>query len=71
VAELSYQKAHYAAAQTAKVPGFSLWSDQTFFNEFVVRCPVPAADINAHLLDHDILGAMSWVMIFPGWRTAC
>ena len=38
VAEQSYHKAHYAAAEIAKLPGYSLAFDGPFFNEFVVRC---------------------------------
>jgi len=56
VAELSYQKAHYAAQEIAKLDGFSVWSDAVFFNEFVVECPMPVADLNDALLDYDILG---------------
>ncbi|MDI6694823.1 MAG: aminomethyl-transferring glycine dehydrogenase subunit GcvPA [Anaerolineales bacterium] len=56
VAELNYHKAHYAAQQIAALPGYSLWSDAPFFNEFAVRCPKQVSEINAHLLDHDILG---------------
>jgi len=56
VAELNYHKAHYAAQQIAALPGYSLWSDAPFFNEFAVRCPKQISEINAHLLDHDILG---------------
>jgi glycine dehydrogenase subunit 1 len=56
VAELNYHKAHYAAEQIVALDGFTLWSDAPFFNEFVVRGPRPAAETNAHLLDHSILG---------------
>ncbi len=66
VAGLNYHKAHYAAAQIAAVPGYSLWSQAPFFNEFVVRCPGPAAEINAHLLDHDILGGYDLGQDYPG-----
>ncbi|MDB5078857.1 MAG: hypothetical protein JWP00_781 [Chloroflexi bacterium] len=38
VAEQSYHKAHYAAAEIAKIPGYELVFDGPFFNEFVVRC---------------------------------
>jgi len=31
-------------------------SDDTFFNEFVVQCPLSVAEINEHLLEHGILG---------------
>jgi glycine dehydrogenase subunit 1 len=56
VAELCYHKAHYAADQISALDGFELWSDKPFFHEFVVKCPLPVAEINEHLLDHGILG---------------
>lgn len=56
LAELNYQKAHYAASQIASLPGFSIASDELFFNEFAVRCPIPASEVNEHLLEHGILG---------------
>ena len=56
VSELNYQKAHYAADQVASLPGFELWSDVPFFNEFVVRCPGSVEELNLHLLEHGVLG---------------
>jgi glycine dehydrogenase subunit 1 len=56
VAELCYQKAHYAANQIDKLSGYSLWNQAPFFHEFVVRCSEPVEEINHHLLDHGILG---------------
>jgi glycine dehydrogenase subunit 1 len=56
VANLSVQKAHYAARRIAEIPGYSLAYDAPFFNEFVVRCPVPAAEVNRYLLTRDIVG---------------
>ncbi|MGE5123728.1 MAG: aminomethyl-transferring glycine dehydrogenase subunit GcvPA, partial [Acidobacteriaceae bacterium] len=56
VAELCYHKAHYAAQCIASLPGYSLWSEQPFFNEFVIQSPAPTVEINDILLDHDILG---------------
>jgi glycine dehydrogenase subunit 1 len=42
VGELSYQKAHYAAAELAKVPGVRLaFPDRPFFQEFALRAPKP------------------------------
>ena len=58
VAELCYHKAHYAAAKIASLPGYSLPIDGTFFQEFVVRCPAPPAEINRKLLEHNILGGL-------------
>lgn len=56
VAELCYHKAHYAADQMRKIKGYSLAFEDPFFNEFAVKCPGSVAEINAHLLDHGILG---------------
>lgn len=66
VAELCYHKAHYAADQISALDGFELWSDQPFFHEFVVKCPLPVAEINEHLLDHDILGGYDLGQDFSG-----
>ena len=65
VAELCFHKAHYAAERIASLQGFSLWSPTTFFNEFVIRCPAPAAEINDLCLDHDILGGYDLSQDFP------
>jgi glycine dehydrogenase subunit 1 len=65
VAELCYHKAHYAAERIAKLPGYSIWSPTTFFNEFVIRCPASALEINDHLLDHDILGGYDLSQDYP------
>ncbi len=65
LAELCYHKAHYAAEQIAKLPGFSLWSSTPFFHEFVVRCPAPVEEINAHLLNHGILGGYDLGQDYP------
>ena len=59
VAHLNYQKAHYAAQQISALPGYELCFETPFFNEFAVRCPIPADQLNAHLLQHDILGGFA------------
>jgi glycine dehydrogenase subunit 1 len=56
LAELCIQKAHYAAAELAKIPGYSLAYSAPFFNEFTLRTPVPAAEVNRFLLTRDIIG---------------
>ncbi len=65
VAELNYHKAHYAAEKIAAVPGYSVCMDHPYFNEFVVCCPAPARDINAHLLEHGILGGYELEKDYP------
>jgi len=52
VAELCFQKSHYAAAQIAALDGFAVnpqAPEKPFFKEFVVRLPRPAVDVNAAL----------------------
>jgi glycine dehydrogenase subunit 1 len=56
VAELCYHRAHYAAAQIARLPGYAVLDRGPFFKEFVVRCPRPAATINAALRERGIVG---------------
>ena len=58
VAELCYHKAHYAASSIGELPGYSLPQLGTFFQEFVVRCPQPPAEINRRLLELNILGGL-------------
>ncbi len=56
VAELCYHKAHYLQRRIGEINGFAV-GDEPFFNEFVVRCPRPVAEINGYLLDaHGIIG---------------
>jgi glycine dehydrogenase subunit 1 len=55
VAELNYHKAHYAADQIANIKGYELWSEKTFFNEFLIQCPKPAREIYDHLLEHSLI----------------
>jgi glycine dehydrogenase subunit 1 len=66
VSELCYHKAHYTARSIASLPGFALWSRHPFFNEFVVRCPVPIQELNSLLLDEGILGGYDLGQDFPG-----
>jgi glycine dehydrogenase subunit 1 len=65
VANLCYQKAHYAAEQLSKIDGYELCFGQPFFHEFTLCCPKPAAEINAHLLEHGILGGYDLGQDYP------
>jgi len=55
-AELSYHKAHYAAAKIDALEGYSLWNTGPFFHEFAVKCPRPVEEINELLFDFAIIG---------------
>jgi glycine dehydrogenase subunit 1 len=58
IAEACYHKAHYAAALISRIDGFQVDDAKPFYNEFVVRCPLPAAEINRRLLERDIIGGL-------------
>ena len=65
VAELCYHRAHYAAAQIAKLPGFQLLDRGPFFKEFVVVCPRPVGQINATLRERGIVGGYDLSSEYP------
>jgi glycine dehydrogenase subunit 1 len=65
VAELCYQKAHYAADQIGRIKGYSLWSMDPFFHEFVVHCPLPVSAINEYLLENGVLGGYDLGAEYP------
>ena len=71
VAELCYHKAHYAASRIAQLSGYSLPIDGTFFQEFVVRCPIPPAEVNRGLLDRNILGGLDISESIPNGMLVC
>jgi glycine dehydrogenase subunit 1 len=68
VANLCYQKAHYAADQIAQIPGYKVCLPAPFFHEFVVCCDRPVEEINAHLLEHEILGGLDLGQIYPSLK---
>ena len=68
VAELCYHKAHYAAEQLKKIKGFETCFDDPFFHEFSLCCPRPVAEINAHLLEHGILGGYDLGQDYPALK---
>jgi glycine dehydrogenase subunit 1 len=61
LANLCYQKAHYAATEIDRLAGFSvesIHSGSTFFHEFVVSCPDSPSKFNAALLNQKIIGGL-------------
>jgi glycine dehydrogenase subunit 1 len=61
LANLCYQKAHYAASEINKLDGYTvdaMATGGTFFHEFVVSCPKSPSAINADLLDRKIIGGL-------------
>lgn len=65
VANLCYQKAHYAASELKKINGFEINFDEPFFHEFVLHCPKPASEVNEYLLDHGIFGGYDLAQDYP------
>jgi glycine dehydrogenase subunit 1 len=58
IAELSYHKAHYAASLIGQIPGYSIALPGTFFQEFVVQCPMDPSEVNRRLLEEGIIGGL-------------
>ena len=71
VAEQAYHKAHYAAGSIASLPGYGLPLQGTFAFEFPITCPAPASEINAHLLEHGIIGGLDIGNSFPNGMLLC
>ena len=66
VANLCYQKAHYAADQISNLDGYQLtFEDTPFFHEFVITTPKPVSEINFHLQNHWILGGYDLSQDYP------
>ena len=68
VADLCYQKAHYAANVLGKIPGFELAIKEPFFHEFVIKCPRKVAELNKELLDMGFLGGYDLSVSYPGLK---
>ena len=58
MAELCYQKAHYAASEIGALDGYSVVDSGPWFNEFVATCPMTAVETNAALWQRGIIGGL-------------
>jgi glycine dehydrogenase subunit 1 len=65
VAELCYQRAHYAAKEIDGLEKYKVLGNRPFFNEFAVRCPLPVAELNEKLLEAGILGGYDLADDYP------
>ena len=65
VAELCYQKAHYAAKQLSQIDGVGLCFTEPFFHEFALCVNRPVEEVNAHLLEHGIIGGYDLGQDYP------
>jgi len=78
VAELCWNKAHFAASLVAAVPGFAVGPGAgavpgassprpyRFFKEFVVRTPVPAEELSAKLSRRGVVPGLPLSRYYPG-----
>jgi glycine dehydrogenase subunit 1 len=68
VAELCYHKAHYAAEQLSKLPGMGLCFNDPYFHEFALCLGQPVDEVNAHLLEHGIIGGYDLGQDYPALK---
>jgi len=68
VAELCYHKAHYAADNIDKLDGYKVDTRKPFFNEFVVKCLRPVAEINQNLIERGIIGGYDLGKDYPEYK---
>jgi glycine dehydrogenase subunit 1 len=68
VANLCYQKAHYAAKELSKIDGMGLCFSEPFFHEFALCVGRPAAEVNEHLLEHGIIGGYDLGQDYPALK---
>jgi len=68
VANLCYQKAHYAAQELSKIEGMGLCFTEPFFHEFALCVNRPVEEVNAHLLEHGILGGYDLGQDYPALK---
>jgi len=68
VARQNLQKSHYAAKRIAGLKGYQLRYSAPFFNEFVVKTPIPASDVVDRLLDKHIVAGLPLDAYYPDLR---
>jgi len=68
VANLCYQKAHYAAQQLSQIDGMGLCFTEPFFHEFALCVNRPVEEVNAHLLENGILGGYDLGQDYPALK---
>jgi glycine dehydrogenase subunit 1 len=68
VAELCFHKAHYAAEKLSKLPGMGLCFSEPYFHEFALCVGQPVEEVNAHLLEHGIVGGYDLGKDYPALK---
>jgi glycine dehydrogenase subunit 1 len=65
MALLNVQKAHYAKQEIARLSGYKVAYEAPIFNEFVIKLPGAAAEVNRHLLKRGIIGGYDLGRDYP------
>jgi len=65
VADMCFQKAHYAAKNLAKQTNVEVLSKDPFFHEFVVNCNRSVDEVNAELSEHRMVGGLPLGQFYP------
>ena len=63
VGELNVENAHILQKKICEIQGYSLVADKPFFNEFLIKCPVPAKKIVKALAKKGILAGLDYGII--------
>lgn len=63
--ELCLQKAHYAFRQITALPGYEAIFNAPFFDEFVIKAPVPTQQLHDHLRQAGIIGGYDLSLDYP------
>ncbi|MCL4151043.1 UNVERIFIED_CONTAM: hypothetical protein GTU68_048871 [Idotea baltica] len=72
VATYSLAKAQYAAKALGDLPGFELpYAATGYFNEFVLKCPVPAAQVNKAIDAIGMIGGLDLKAWYPELGDNC
>jgi glycine dehydrogenase subunit 1 len=73
VARHSHAKAAYAAGRVAELPGYAVLTPPPFYNEFLVRTPMPAGELRQALVEKRVLGGVpheaGLLLAFPEQNT--
>ncbi len=65
VAQLCYNRAHYAADEITRIAGLPVRTEAPFFHEFVVNCGRSVGNVNRELLERGILGGYDLGQDYP------
>jgi glycine dehydrogenase subunit 1 len=70
LANLCYQRAHYAHDNIKEIAGFQPIFIAPFYNEFVIECPIAPNRLNERLLEHGIIGGFELGRYYPDLKDA-